>query len=100
MTESKNQDIINYLGNLYLRDIRESIALWLRHYKKAIVGIYDGTFIQYRQLSEKSQVTDSMDKDSFIFVFYKDEDFNDQWDDFIDSLKEWLNTYWQKEATA
>jgi len=100
MTESKNQDVINYLGNLYLRDIRENIALWLRLYKKAIVSIYLGTIIQYRQLSEKTQVTDSFDKNSFIFVFYKDEDFNDQWDDFIDSLKEWLNTYWQQEAKA
>ena len=100
MTDSKNQDVINYLGNLYLRDIRGNIESWLRHYKRAIVSIHYGYILQYRQLSAKAQVTDSMDKDFFVFVFYKDEDLNDQWDDFIDSLKEWLNTYWQKEAEA
>jgi len=100
MTEGKNQDVINFLGNLYLRDIRENIRSWLRRYKRAIVGIYYGDILQYRQLSAKARVFDSMEKDSFVYVFYKDEDFNDQWDDFIDYLKEWLNTYWQKEAQA
>jgi len=100
MTESKNQEIINYLGNLYLRDIRGNIDSLLRHYKRAMVGIYYGILLQYRQLGPNAQVMNEMDDKSFVYVFYKDEDFNEQWDDFIDSFREWLNTYWQKEAIA
>ena len=100
MTESKNQEIINYLGNLYLRNIRDNIDSWLEHYKRAMVGIYYGITLQYRQLGPNDEVVNRMDDKSFVYVFHKDEDFNEQWDDFIDSFKEWLNIYWQKEAPA
>jgi len=98
MTDKGHKEIINYLGNLTLRKIKDSTYLTLEHYKRAMVGIYTG-ILQYRQLGPNDKVMNMMDERSFVYVFYKDEDFDEQWEDFMDSFKEWLVKTEQKVPT-
>jgi len=82
--------VINYLGSHTLEQINNHVYGMLNHYKRIAVVVYLG-YVSYQILKEDSKGSET-DQNYFLFTFYKNKDFNEQWDDFMYKFEYWIET--------